>query len=989
MSRLKHCISLLFIALWVAPQPEWAQVTTATIYGSVTDPSGAAVAQAAVTATNELTSGTWETVSNASGEFTLTFLPVGRYSIVIRTAGFKEDRRTGLDLSAGQEVRLRFPLVLGAQTESVTVSADAPIINSANAEQNLSVGTLRVMELPTANRDWSNLIQLGAGLNVTNGAVSINGLPPGGFRFTVDGVDAGANGESASMSTYGNYNYIKGVSTEAVRELIVTSGIAPAEAGPTMSGNVNVITKSGTNEFHGSLFENNRLEDFSAREQFLTTRPPLVFNQFGGSIGGPAIRNKLFFFGVYEGYRQRAFNSVNGNVPTQEFRQTVISALPDTRAFFDTLPLPNSPYATGAATGFYQSAASRADSDNHYSGRGDYQISSGNLLTARYTHDTPFRLEPRVSPANNRTRNGVTHQGVANFIHSAASWSAETRVGYNRAEVLRLDHIYELGISAITGSLGFSNSGETMHQFGSNSSYEQVVALNRGRHSVKFGGLFQIYKSGRINVTVPEFQFASVADLLANIPSQVTIGFGVNKYSLHNWINGYFIQDDFRVSSNFILNLGLRYDHFSVPKESSNRLFNRTGPFGIGPYTEPDSVYRATWLDFSPRLGFAWTLNSKTVVRAGAGKFTSPHNLFGGPVELIQNAIDEPNRVIFSRAEAQRFNVRYPTTNAAILPLVKGGSGPIAGTVISQDFPQPYSLQWTFSISRELARSMSIESAYVGNHAVHANVVRQFNKVDPVTGLRPFPNYSEYRYYDGSESVHYNAWQNTFRRRFSNDFQMSAVYVYANTLSYTNAADLSLPNPPQDTNNIRGDRGPSPFDIRHHFLTDFLYELPFQKLSGLNGRSARLLLGGWQVGGIFTAETGAPINVTQSTTHQSSRPDYVGGNPYAPDAEATLQYLDRATFVRVPLGMSGAPVRPGNVGRNALRAPGFWNLDLALSKNLQFSERWRLQIRGDLFNSLNHTNFSGVSTEITAGNFGRFTSTRGPRLMQLNARLTF
>ncbi len=986
MFPVRHWPLVVGVLLLIGPALCWAQVTTATIYGTVADPSGAAVAQATVTATNEQTGGTWKTTTNAGGEFTFTFLPVGRYSIVIRASGFKENRSTGLELAGGQEVRSKYSLALGELTESVTVNAEIPLVNTVNAEQGHSVNTLQVMELPTANRDWSTLISLGAGLIVSGSAVAMNGLPPDGFRFTVDGADASGNGESESMASLG---YIKAVSLEAVREVTVTSGIAPPETGPTMSGNVNVITKSGTNELHGSLFENNRLENFSARNQFLATNPPLVFNQFGGSLGGPAIKNKLFFFGVYEGYRQRAFSSVNGNVPTQEFRQMAVAAVPGMKAFFDTFPLPNAAYAAGAVTGFYQSAGSTADKTNHYSVRGDYQITDANLLAVRYTQDAPFQLVPRVSPANFRTFDVKNNKAVVSLIHSAVTWSAETRIGYNRYERERLDHIYDLGISAITGSLGFSNSGETMSNVGPNYSFEEVLALQRGRHAVKFGGIFHIYKSGRNNVTVPEFQFSSVADLLANIPSQVTISFGVKPYNLYNWVNGYFVQDDFRVSKNFMLNLGVRYDHFSVFKASSGRLFNRTGPFGIGPYTDPNSIYQANWLDFSPRLGFAWTVTPKTVLRAGAGKLTSFHNHFGGPVELIQNAIDEPNRVIFSKAEAQKYNIRYPTTNAAILPLVKGGGGPIAGTVIGQHFPQPYSLQWTLSVSREIAGSLSFETAYVGNHAVHANVVLQVNKVDPVTGLRQYPAYSEYHYYDGSESVHYNAWQNTLRKRFSNNFQMGAVYVYANTLCYSNAANLGYPNPPQDTNNIRGDRGPSPFDIRHHFHTDFLYELPLMKLTSSAGRGAKLLLGGWQVAGIYTAESGFPVSVTQSTTHVSSRPDYVGGDPYAPDPEVTLQYLNKAAFAKVPIGAGGAPVHPGTVGRNALRGPGLWNLDLSLSKNMQFSERYRFQIRCDMFNSLNHTNFSGISTGIDAANFGRLTSTRGARLVQFSARLTF
>jgi hypothetical protein len=881
---------------------------------------------------------------------------------------------------------LQYALSIGEVTDSVTVSAETPIINTANAEQGHNIDTLRVMELPTANRDWSSLLQLGAGLTVTNNAVSMNGLPPDGFRFTVDGADSSGSGESESLTSLG---YIKAVSLEAVREVNVTSGIAPAETGPTMSGNVNVITKTGTNAVHGSLFENNRTEDLSARNQFLVTKPPVVFNQYGGSIGGPIRKNKLFYFGVFEGYRSRAFTSVNGNVPTVEFRDRAIAANPALKPFLETFPLPNSAYAPGATTGFYQGAGSGIEDSNHGSVRGDYMITDTNMLSIRYTHDTPFQLTPRVSPANTRTFDVKTDKGVVSYIHTSASWSAETRFGYNRFERTRLDHIYSLGVSAITGSLGFSNTGELMENIGINWSGEEVVAVTRGRHFIKVGGLFHMYKSGRNNVTVPEFQFATVNDLLANTPSLVTISFGVRPYDLYNWINGYFIQDDFRVNSRFMVNLGLRYDHFSVPKESSGRLFNRTGPFGIGPYTDSNSVYGANWLDFSPRIGFAWTLTPKTVIRGGAGKFTSSHNQFGGPVELIQNAIDEPNRVAFSAAEAVKFGIKYPTTNDAILPLVKGGGGPIAGTVISQHFPQPYSLQWTLSISRELTPNLSLESSYVGNHAVHANVVRRINQSDPVTGLRPFPAYSEYNYYDGSESVRYNSWQNTIRKRFAKNFQMGAVYVWANTVSFTNAANIGFPNPPQNSNNIAGDKGPSPFDIRHHFLADFLYELPLRQLTGRDGRGSRLLLGGWQVSGIYTAETGAPINLTQSTTYQSTRPDYVGGAAYTADANSTLQYLNKAAFARIPIGAGGAPLRFGNVGRNGLRAPGFWNLDLALAKNLQFSERYRLQVRSDLFNSLNHTNFSAVSTGIEAGNFGRFTATRGARTVQFNARLTF
>jgi hypothetical protein len=796
-----------------------------------------------VNATNQQTGRSWSATSNSGGQYTLTFLPAGKYTLVIKATGFKETRNTDVELSGGQELRLTHALVLGEVTDSVTVSAETPLVNTANAEQTHNLNTLRVMELPTVNRDWSTMLNLGAGITVSGSAVSLNGLPQDGFRFTVDGANASGSGESETLTSLG---YIKAVSLEAVREVSVTSGIAPAETGPTMSGNVNVITKTGTNELHGSLFENNRTENVAARNQFLTTRPPVTFNQFGGSVGGPIVKNKLFYFGVFEGYRSSAFTSVNGNVPTAEFRAQAIAANPATKAFFDTFPLPNSPYAPGAITGFYQSAASSIETSNHASVRGDYNITNTDMLSVRYTYDTPFQLTPRVSPQNTRTFDVTTHKGVVSYIHSAASWSAETRVGYNRFERVRLDNIYNLGVSAITGSLGFSNSGELMENLGVNYSVDEIVAMNRGKHSIKFGGLFQMWKSGRNNETVPEFQFANAADLFANNPSQITISFGVRPYTLRNWVMGYFAQDDIRVTRNFMLNIGMRADWFSVPTEDSGRLFNRTGPFGIGPYTPADSVYESNHFDYSPRLGFAWTVTPRTVIRGGSGIFTSARNQFGGPVELIQNAIDEPNRVVFTGAEAKRLGLSYPTTNAAVLPLVKG-SGTIAGTVISQHFPQPYAIQWTMSVGREIGKSLSVESAYMGNHAVHANVVRRINQVDPVTGQRPFPTYSEYNYYDGSESSRYNAWQNTVRRRFAQGFQVGLAYTWARSISFSNAANIGFPNPPQNSNNIRGDKGPSPFDIRHRFANDFMYELPLTEWTGRKGRGGTLLLGGWQV----------------------------------------------------------------------------------------------------------------------------------------------
>jgi len=967
-----------------------AQVTTATIYGTVLDSSGAVVPQASISVVNEGTGARSAATSGSQGEFTVTFLPVGRYTVSVEARGFKIHKQTGLDLSAGVRLQLEIKLDVGNLTETVSVTADAPLLITTTAEQRNQLEAEEIRELPTARRDWTNLLRIGTGISTAgNGGLTLNGLPPASFRLTVDGTDAEGDPELPSLSMYQNFNFIKGVSLEAISEVNVAKGIASAEISNTMSGNVNLITRSGTNEFHGSLFLNNQTENYSARNQFLAAKAPIVFNQFGGSFGGRIIPNKLFFFGVYEGYREKAFRPINGNVPSAEFRNRMVAAVPGYKPYFDLFPLPNTPVAPGAVTGFFQGAGANTSVDDHAISRVDYHITSTNLLSVRYTRGRPFRDQPRVT-VNNRTFTGLTEVGTLSFTHIEPGWSNEFRFGYNRNDVQRLDNIFALGVPGIVGNLGFGDAGETLFKGGSTKSFENVFAKTRGRHSLKMGGIFNRRLAGRDNIETPEIRYATVDDMLANRPLQAQVTWGVNPFLIKNWGIGFFVQDDFRVNRRLMLNLGLRYDYMAVPEERDGRLFNRGGPFGFGALRPADSAYDADRINFSPRFGFAYTADqsAKTVIRGGFGVFMNPHTLFGGPVELVRNAIDEPSRFIFTRVDIDRLGLRYPITNAATLQFVRNPNAPWSNTSINTDFPNPYSMQWNLGVQREITRSLAIETAYVASRGVKLNLVRDQNQVDRVTGQR-LAGFAQFRYYDTSESSRYHSWQTSLRKRFSQDFLFNVHYTYANNMSY-NDGDLLLPDQrPQDINNLRAELGPTPYDVRHRFVTDFLYELPFQRLSGMTGRGARLALGGWQISGILTANTGSAFNLSQPSSVPGSRPDYISGSPINDNYRDTLQYLNTSAFARVPvITASGATARPGTIGRNALRGPGSWTIDFGLAKNLDFTERWRFQFRVDMFNAFNHTNLGGVSTNIQAGNFGRLTSA-GARVIQLNGRLSF
>jgi hypothetical protein len=509
------------------------------------------------------------------------------------------------------------------------------------------------------------------------------------------------------------------------------------------------------------------------------------------------------------------------------------------------------------------------------------------------------------------------------------------------------------------------------------------------------GGIFGRMRGSRENIEIPIPSYSSEADFLQNLPSSVQVTFGVNKYWVKEWSMGFFIQDDFKVSRRLVLNMGVRWDYFSVPDEKDERLFNRDDPYGMGPYLPPDQIWKAKYANFSPRIGFAYTVDEKgrTVLRAGFGAFYNPRPLFGGPVDLVQNALDEPFRVVYSRADVLKYPdlLTYPVVNDEVLTIAKGPQALISGTGINPDWGYPHSYQWTGSIQQQLTTDFVLETSYVGTRGVGLMFVRSMNQPDRLTGVRPNSKFATFRYRNGDESTSYHAWQTSVRRRFRGGFAGNVNYVWSKVLSYTGDADLLLPATPQDVWNVRNDYGPAGYDAKHRLVTDILYELPFAKWTQSGGRATKLLLDGWQLSGIFYAQSGNPATITQPSSLESSRPDYKSGEEVIlSNWSSSLRYLNPAAFTRVPISsVSGLPVRPGSVGRASIYGPGFWSVDLSIAKATAITEGVKLQFRFDMFNAFNHTNFSGFQTDVTRGNFGVFTSTRGARTVQIGLRLSF
>ena len=980
--------ALLLLLVAVAGQ---AQVTTATIEGMVLDPSGAVIPGASVTVANQGTVQQRTEITNDRGEFTFTFLPPGDYTISVEATGFKAYRQTGLQLIAGQNVRRDLKLEIGGSGEQVTVIAETPLVNAVSAEQDVNLTETAVRELPLARRDLRNILNLGTGITAqTDVGVSMNGLPPRGFLFTIDGINAAGNSELRSLGLYQDFNIIKGVTIEAIEQVQVARGLFSADVANTVGGNVNLLTKKGTNDYHGSLFENYQAGGLNARNQFATTPESLVFHQFGGSIGGPIRRDSMFFFGAFEGYRLTAQRALTGFMPTQEFRSQVIQANPAMKAGFDYLPLPTDPYAAGSQIGLYRGRGAAKQLENHATVRWDWNMTPVNLLSLRYKRGRPQNISPSAIPDNFQEQSGLDESVVASYIHVSPGWSSETRGGFNRDDMTRFNNFYTLGVvrfSAPSISLG---SGEVLAMSGSTSTVDQNFAMIRGRHSLKFGGTFQRLLSRRFAESSPTYSYQTYADMIAGSPFTAEYRFAVDWFQMQTWQLGGFIQDDMRISRNLTFNLGLRYDYWSVPKERDNRIFNHAYPGG--PFLPPDEIWVAQYKNFSPRFGLAWRLDEdgKTVLRSGYGIFMSAQNLFSGTIETIRNGPNVPTTASLSRAELLGYGLNYPDPNAKAFAAFR--ASPInTDQTIDSHYENPYSQQWTLGIQRQLASTMVLDVAYVGSHAINLPHSRNWNRVDRVTGVRPIPGFGEFVYYSSNDSSYYHALQTSLHKRFSNNLMFDVTYTWANNMAYFRG-DMHCcggAEQEQDLNNFAANKGPTTFFVRHTFRTNWIYELPLARLIPGRGRLAELALGGWQVSGIFLAQSGESFNISQ-TSAVPARPDVIDPNVYATNWRNDLQYLNKAAFARVPVNsVSRATERPGNVGHRSLFLPGYWNPDLSLSKRFRFTERVNLQVRADMFNAFNMTFFSGLTTSIDSATFGRFTASRGARTVQLNFRLQF
>ena len=626
-----------------------------------------------------------------------------------------------------------------------------------------------------------------------------------------------------------------------------------------------------------------------------------------------------------------------------------------------------------------------------------------------------------MNGANDRTYNSVAERGGASYTTGGASWTSETHFGYSIADIQRLDALFNQfnplnsketfafgeRIPYVSTSLGWNTaSSELWDVSGPTWSVSSKISKQIGKHSLKFGGDYTHACCSRTDPQNPEFHYNTLAQILSNTPTTVTANFGNGLYTADIYHFGFFAQDEYRIRPDLVLDFGLRNDSYSNlvvhPKGTlgaGTGFYNPDGildsQFHVGPVRPQDHPYNPDHLNLAPRFGFSYSPgNAKTVIRGGFGIFFSSQ-VPGAMWQTVQSGPDVPFRTAFTQQDVLNYGLKYPMYTddlRAVVQAQQASSGVLSTfSIFNPDLQNPYSMQYSLGIQREITPTLVLESSYVGLRGVKFLAQRPMNLADRVTGIKPNPLLSVTYYVDNSQQSVFNSWQTSLSKRYSKNFSGGFHYTWSKTLAPQGGdngtyyqGDAATVN--QNFFNYNADRGPGAGDVTHAVASNWLYQLP-----GLdNQRWLRPVLGGWQVSAIFTAQTGNAYTLTQSSSLPASRPDYIGGNAILSDYQTTRQYLNLAAFAKVPvIAASGATSRPGNIGNGAIRGPGLWNIDFSLAKNFKLTERAQLQIRTDMFDALNHTNLSGLITSISNARFGQLTSALAARTIQLNARISW
>ncbi|MBZ5705334.1 MAG: carboxypeptidase regulatory-like domain-containing protein [Acidobacteriia bacterium] len=1078
----KHLALVIVVMALIVPCSLLAQSYRGSIRGRVVDPQGSIIAGAKITAKNSATGQVRETITGADGAYVLAELPAGQYVVVAESAGLSPVAQNVV-VNVGLDTTANFDLTKVQQRiEQVTVSTSAPLVDDTRDVLGEVVNQRLVTDLPLNGRDFGKLVALVPGATVEPSGVaaiqsgfgqfSINGNRDRSNNYTLDGTD---NNDPFFNNSAFNQVGIGGAPAsvlpiDSIQEFNLESHFS-AEYGRNSGSVVNIITKSGSNQLHGSAFEFLRNDALDARNFFnRDPAPKSAFrnNQFGGSIGGPIIKDKTFFFGAYEGQRERVTSDFSLVVPTPQQiadGQALAAGNEVTPSPVLTSILGLYPAATNSAGIVPGSVRDKNDVDSLIA-KVDHQISSSESLSGRYAFARSEQVFPlgglgfgagsRLPQFAQTSPTRVQLVSISLLSTLSPRKINEVRFGYSRyrTSFSSLDANFDpstLGINFGTGKLSlpeidfggvFDNLGATAFSIPRGRTSQSFQILDNftwlsGRHTFKFGGEFRRAAIENFNDNLERGLFTFSPDMsgLALCTSEtpdprcndsgalVLANFYLgNSFTLANsgnthrntFNNGlsFFAQDDIRVRPNLTLNLGLRWEYFGPISEQHNLLSNlgQDGNLALVGTDGVNGAYQRDLNNFGPRVGFAWNVHPKTVLRGAYGIYYDyiPQDLlianFTSSAGLVTNPIGSEPVVPFN------FDQNAFVAPSLSTPILIAPTPPFSGAsifVTPRNLATPYVQNWNFNFEQELSNSVALQIGYVGGKGTKLARLRDANQPDVNGNRNNFPQYGAVDQFTTVAASTYHALQATLRTRSWYGLSGFAGYTWSKSLDdASDAIDFNFATVafPQDSNNLHAEHGPSNFDTRHRVTAAFTYELP--KFGG-----PRRLAEGWQVNTIITAQSGRPVPIVSandtsglngnSVSNFHQRPNVVPGvNPInsnwrsGPDS---IGYLNGNAFSQPPDGTFG------NLGRNAIFGPSFFNLDFAVTKNTQIFERVNLQLRAEFFNILNHPNFALPNFFVDPGSpqQGLITQTPdqaqtnpglgggGPRVIQFGAKFTF
>ena len=997
-----------FAAALIAPAPLLGQ--SAEISGFINDPSGAAVPAARVVVESNQTGARRAVLSNQLGEYTVSALAPAAYQISIEANGFKTTRQSGIVLEVDQRARLDFTLTIGSATETITVEGSAPLLNASDGSVSTVIGNRFIENMPLNGRSFSSLIDLTPGVVLTptslydQGQYSVNGQRPDANYFMVDGVSAnlgnagsgsslfqGGAGQLPSTNAFGGMSNL--VSLDALQEFrIQTSTFAP-EFGRTPGAQVSVVTRSGNNEYHGTAFEYFRNDKLNANDWFANAksiaRPALRQNDFGGVLGGPIRKDKLFFFGSYEGLRVRQPHVANTYVPDLDARRSAPAAV---QPLLNAFPLPNGP-ELGNRTAAFSAGYSDPSSLDAGSIRIDYLPTQRVTLFGRYSNapssinvrggtineysniqNTQYGSQVLTIGSNQAPTPRLTNEARVNYSHSSASGNF-TIDGFAGA-VPPPDSVLFPSFASRQNAYFIFSGDSTPHglRFGfgklGNNWQRQINVTDNiswvfGAHQLKFGVDYRriTSKAGIYGYNLAAL-FSNLSNVLANTMPAASVVSRNDDVQLVFTNLSLFVQDTWKPVRALTVTYGLRWEYNAAPGSPNGTLpftvtqVSNLATMTIAPRGTP--LWHAQKDDFAPRLGIAWQARPNLVFRAGAGIF---YDL--GYSEVSDSAGAWPwvqSKIVT--------NTSFPLSAADATPPAFSTSPPVAYlAVVDPNHVLPRTYEWNAAAERSLGKSDVVTITYAG--AAGRKLMRQdlYNA--------PNPNFTgEFDLMRNGASANYNALQAQYRHRFARRIQALLSYTWSHSIDNVSSDGVYANVPP----GASSDRGSSNYDIRQTFSGAVSYNIPAPR-----AEIWRSILGGWSTDSIIYARTAPPVNVVTgqntfgtylSSANSVQRPNVVAGVPlWISDPNvADGKRINKAAFT-VPVG-----VVQGNLGRNVLNGFGATEVDLTLRRQFKLYERLSLQVRADFFNLFNHPNFGPPTNYMTSPLFGQATQMLGASL---------